>query len=617
MPTAKLKAYADAWTEVHNELGKIAEDLGVMVADDRFEGGRRPFTRSLPNFFPRSFTKEARDAVKRGRGSVFEAMVQAGIDRGVDVKGLIEANTTVDDMRRFGHMENPRIGELPDTVTTKNGETVKILQSNPFDMIASYINGAAHRLAIIRELGQDEAQSIAEEVSTALKTDGLHTEGRMVDDTWAVLNGNLSREERRRLEERGLLGIVRPLESIARLAKLSTATVSQISGWVPMAARGGMWNNVKAMAEVAGEKVGRRIGLDLKSTAELDLVRNMGGWAKDVLGHTYETEDLEGFADFIANKGLSATGFSALNRVLNQAASLTALNSFIDGMAYLRNPKDIALSRLWGKDAQSIRNQLKSNYDFTDSEIDRMIGNGIDYSDSQAIADKAATDPKMQRAYLDMAQAVQRMVGKTNLYRESILNRPPWMNKRGARMFMTFLSYSRAMGRTLGYSMTEAKRGNLRPIVTLLAGGAIAGGVVDELKKLLFRKDNEPIEDSWDLFKRLMEYELEAATFGLWGVVAQDALWSYRLNDVSIDIPLIEWWFRNIRGVVKAIDKGDPGEAYKELARSTPIIKAIDAQFEGPLYSGKSGTSRRSTSSRKTSRRKTSRRKTSRRRTSR
>ena len=88
-----------------------------------------------------------------------------------------------------------------------------------------------------------------------------------------------------------------------------------------------------------------------------------------------------------------------------------------------------------------------------------------------------------------------------------------------------------------------------------------------------------------------MEYELEAATFGLWGVVAQDALWSYRLNDVSIDIPLVEWWFRNVRGVVKSIDKGDPGEIYKELARSTPIIKAIDAQTDGPLYSSRRGSS--------------------------
>jgi len=300
---------------------------------------------------------------------------------------------------------------------------------------------------------------------------------------------------------------------------------------------------------------------------------------------------LSGFVGAAGDAVLKATGFELSNRKLNQLASLAAMRNFADGIAYLRNPKDNALRALWGKDAASVRRALQDNYDFTADQIDRMVGSGMDYHDFMALDIKAQRDPKYKQAMLDVAQAVQKMSAKTNIFNESVVNRPVWMSKRVARMVLAFSSYQRAMGRTRNIAMREAIKGNLRPIVTLLVGGAIAGAAQDELKRILFKKgEREPIKDNWDAFSRLVNYEINAATFGMLGGYAQDAMWAIRKNDYGIvDVPMVDWWTKNVLGVVKATQKGEPVEAYKTFAKNTPLVRLIDAQAEGPLYRSKHG----------------------------
>ena len=272
---------------------------------------------------------------------------------------------------------------------------------------------------------------------------------------------------------------------------------------------------------------------------------------------------------------------------------MIAVENLRDSIAYLRNPKDALLGALWGRSSAAVRRMLKENFGYSDADIDRMVSSGIDYADLKGLVNKAMTDKKFQQAYIDVAQAVQKLTGRTNLFNESILDRPVWMNGRTARMFMTFLSYSRALGNTLSLGMREARQGNLAPLVTLLVGGAIGGALVDELKDILFNKKDEPIKDAWDLFKRLIHWELEAATFGLWGVAASDVFWSIRLQKpMPVDIPLVEWWWRNVYGIGKAIKKGDATEAYKEFARTTPIVRAIDSHVGGPLFESRNKSTR-------------------------
>src|SRR5690606_24323680 len=217
--------------------------------------------------------------------------------------------------------ENPRIGELPETVTTRTGEVVQVLEQDPFVDLERYIDRAAMRLAIIKNFsaidedgnflsGQENAPRIAEEISVALKASGHPVEGRIWDGIWASLNGQIGADDQRRLEESGLSTVLHSAENIARLAQLSLSTLSQITmGWVPIAARGGQLTMLRQFMRLATS----RLGASAKTQAELDFTRRLGAWSHYVLGHTYGTEDFTGVSQTVARKGLTALGFAWSN----------------------------------------------------------------------------------------------------------------------------------------------------------------------------------------------------------------------------------------------------------------------------------------------------------------
>lgn len=604
MPNEQLKAYAQAWAEIEDRVGAKAEELNVMVRDETkdssgefvHEGGKRPFKRSIENFFPRRLTQEASKAFKDKKGRIYDALVKSMRARGIPILGLDQDANTIEKASKYGHLESARIGELPDTVTTASGEVIQVQEKDPFKVIESYINGASQRLSLIEAFsdvdedgneisGQDSAKDVAERISESLAETHPDTQ-REWNAIWDALNGTSEKADAQSLINTGLATPLRVAENIARVAQLSTATVSQIGGgWLPIAVRGGMLNTVKAGIDYAANKV----GASPKTRAELDMTRNMGAWDHYVMGHTYELEDITGLSQTIARKGLTATGFVASNRMLNQLGSMVALRDFVDAISLLRSKGDGgAIKKLWGRDKASVRRSLETNYEFTSEEIDSMINDGMDYSDMKTIQEKAKTDPEFQKAYRNMAQATQRMTANTNLFRESVANRPPWQSRKAARMMMAYMSYMRQMGNLLSDGLKQAKNGNLKPLTTLLVGGTMAGAAIKELKGLLFNKDDEPDEDAFEVLSTLVDYQLEAGVYGLAGTMAERAYWGIKLRrPVGVSIPLFDWWATNAVGTGKSLLEADGEEAYKALAKSTPIIRAIDAQLEGPLHESK------------------------------
>ena len=333
MPNERLKAYAQAWAEIEDRVGAKAEELNIMVRDETkdkkgefvYEGGKRPFKRSIENFFPRRLTQEASKAFKDKKGRIYEALVKAMRERGIAIRGLDQDATTIEKASKYGHLESARIGELPDTVTTESGEVIQVQESDPFKVIESYINGASQRLSLIEAFadvdeegnaisGQDSARDVAERISESLAETHPDTQ-REWNAIWDALNGTSEKVDAESLINTGLATPLRVAENIARVAQLSAATVSQIGGgWLPIAVRGGMLNTVKAGIDYAANKV----GASPKTRAELDMTRNMGAWDHYVMGHTYELEDITGLSQTISRKGLTATGFVASNRMLNQ-----------------------------------------------------------------------------------------------------------------------------------------------------------------------------------------------------------------------------------------------------------------------------------------------------------
>ncbi|KKL63429.1 hypothetical protein LCGC14_2175190, partial [marine sediment metagenome] len=163
MPSERIQRFADAWTEVHNSIGKMAEDLGVQVQDSRVlakvkvdaiaqilgtteaeilttrqnlsaaklaaildvpperiterlkggergvnlrqlvreirrvtgadigidqiraRGGLRPFKRRIENYYPRMWTQDAREALEKQEGPLFDAIVAETSRLGIDI----------------------------------------------------------------------------------------------------------------------------------------------------------------------------------------------------------------------------------------------------------------------------------------------------------------------------------------------------------------------------------------------------------------------------------------------------------------------------------------------------------------------------------------------------
>jgi len=604
MPTPALKRFAAAWAEVAHRAAARTEALGVEIADQRMEGGFRPFREgNVPNYFPREGTKAFRDAMQRGKGEVYDAVVDMLKRKDIPLASL-ESLLDVDasGARRSGNIESPRLGEMEPEVVTKSGERVKILNTNWQTAAEKYIQSVSRRLSIIENFGdfkedgtwvsgQKAAENIVDGAVKSLDGLGHKSEARVAADMWSALNGTQNQAALKWLRAHKLETPIATGEAIARTATLTGATPSQFAtGWVPIATRFGTAGTAKSIAR----QVASAIGLDPKTAFEqhlrentgvlaqdlakenlstkglLKLGREAGATAKDTLGHTFTTEDIAGGAQRVSNAVLGAVGFNASNRFLNSVSVLASAENLAHSIQIIREGKTGAVRKLWGMDAEGAAKGLRDNFDFTQADIDRMADTGVTKN--------------------DLAQAMQRGTSKANLFRETVFERPPWMNAVLARKMMAYTSYARAMGNPLSDALSAARSGNVRPIATLLVGGTVGGAVLKEFKDLLFRKPDEPDKDALDTASRLLKYQMNASIYGLAGSYAQTAGYGIKHGDFSgPGSAMLDWWLKNAAGAVKSTKAGELTPSYEAFARTTPVVKAADAWLGGPLSQKKGG----------------------------
>ena len=618
MPTAETKAFAEMWNRIHNESGKLAEELGVMVEDPDAPGGRRRFINGrMPWYFPEMKTPAFIEAVSKGRGPVFDAILKETGRTQAEIQGLLEENDIQSALRRFGPFEWRRI-HVPDYVTTEKGERVQCIQTNPFEVIPQWISGASRRLGIINQWGQDTAQTAWDEFSIQLKAEGHEHAGRIADKVWAELNGNVRRAERQFMREHGL-GFVDGMENIAMTAMLSASTVAQVTlGWIPFVTRLGMDNGLLQLIRMAAGTASERMELGFKSQAELEMTRGMGGWGRKIIGHTSQTDYLSGKIGKFGEKAMKYEWFEGSNRQLDKWGSLMALKNFMDGIMALRHPKSGLARKLWGMDAEGVRRQLKRNYNRTDVDVDRMVNSGIQYKDYEAILKHAATDPKMRQAYLDLASAAQTTVSKGNIFHESVLEHVPWMNHRVAQMFLRFQSMVRQIGNLTADAVAEASHGNIAPLTRLLVGAAAGGALKQACQDAIFRVTKREREEKdtgtpggavarkldengidIELARnvgKILDWINDAAAGGLLGNTITNAYWAvkFREDPGALEMPLASWWAKNLAApwTGKKEDTAAMRE-YKSLGRTTGALRGADAWMKGPLYEERQAKGRR------------------------
>lgn len=585
----QVEPFAKAFEKIDGEIGDLAISRDVQMMDD---GKKVPF-KKLKNHFRHAFSKEIKEAAENGPGDpVYDALIKQVKTHGADPDEVIQTIRRSFNEQIEGSLERPRKAlNIPYEITVGNRK-VPVWNSNPFEVLNQQIEGAARRLGIIKYFDQFKADEKVSEMANKLwESAGAGKGGKLRDaflDVWDQLNGHARfREANKELEK--IISIAKPGENIARVAQLSGAVVSNaLGGWVPSAVRAGGINTVKAFAQTAANSLANRLpgNIQLKSQAEIDVIRGMGASLKDVLGGIGETEDISGTARKIGDKVHAATGFTGANRMINTATALAAVHDFADKIHALRSTKqDDWVKKIMGADKKEIRQQLKDEYNWTDAEIDRMKDNGINYKDFARVA-----QDRKSKAYMDLARVAQSSTAKGNVFRETPMTRRGFLTTRGMRMVQAYTSYLRARGQQLSDNVKAAKRGNLVPLVRNLVGSALAGMLIDKSKEWLMGREHKT---DTPLAIRLADWMLEAGTFGMAGGAAEDAYWMMKLQRPSF-VTIAQWeWLGQammgapIKALKKGLKEGSWGDGLKELyiqeGKQVPAVKYLDARFKGPI----------------------------------
>jgi len=523
-------------------------------------------------------SRTARNAIIRQAGPVWEAIQKVMIENHIDLDMITSwANPNLAPMdRKFASMEEQRLADLPEAVVLADGTVVKLLETDPFVEANWYIHSMATRVAtisVIRKLpgyGADKYPDyrtainawIRDSRDEILKQGGGANLASLFEAVWNEVTGRTP----------GIPAIVSTnlfaqaavaAEAIGRSAMLSMSQVTQLGGVVPIFVEGEMKNTARAFLNIGKAKMG-----DKDAERLLEDVREMQGWSRDTLTYIEESSTLTLNTGEFSKKTLRALGFAFANRVLNKGASLAAIRLAEDYVTDLR---------AGGKVAAFATAKLKRYYSFRQADIDRMLLTG--------------SSPK------DTARIVQTMVSRVNVTGENPLDVPPWMRGHWSRRVLAFTSYSRAMGNLASDALWEAKQGHVQKLAVFLFGQAAAGLMVDMLKNFIF--DRERKDEFWI---GLMVSMLGAGVAGLWGSLALDLVWVFRIGGKNADPagalapPVMTFWWKFLRDLAIFTYEHDR-DAFHKLMKTIPVFHALEVNvtrlIEGDLDTGLNNTRRR------------------------
>jgi hypothetical protein len=543
-PNERIQDFVNTWSDVSKEIATDLEKLGHEITRVTFEKGKKverkvPFKR-LENYFPHILTDNARIALETQKGNLWDAISKEARSRGIDPTFLAEEMNPYS-TRRYGSVDFARIANFPDQVNV-GGKLVKILETDPLKVIPRHIELAHKRISIIREFGKDATAKV-EKIGRKLQQEEGSFAADAWKDMWADMNGfPVDKFNHSHWAFRGGDALLQ----IARAGQLTLAALANVGGYYPVTVR-------------HGPKAFARAFIDsFRSNAfePLAQARRAGGWSYDVLSDLYMAEDLHGVAGSIARGTLKVTGMNAINRHINKVGSLAAMYDLEAGMSVIRKGKTGALRQAWGLTAKEYRTQLKKQFKFTDADINRMVEKG----------------PKQS----DFARVAQMTPEAINLFRETGMTRPRWMSKYMARQVFAYTGFVRAFGNVASDALSSAKRGNVKPLATLLFGGAASGELILALKGLVYDRKRE--DKTW--YSRLWHDLTFAGTLGLLGEAAQRVEFAIDYDENPVDItppPLATLQEVIDAGIDVLGEKQQPtGERFrKALLKSAPIARAL------------------------------------------
>jgi hypothetical protein len=541
MPNDRIGAFFQAWRESSDLIARAARSVGVKYLGGGEFGVRR-------NYFPHWLTEGARLAMESKGGPVFEAIVAALEKKGMTTEGIrlflndISPEREAMTIKRAGSLEHPRLLQLPTEVRV-HGRIIKVLQTDPLEVIPSYIERSSRRLGVIHGFGQGN-----EVIENLIKRAGDNLEIRgALQGLWSDLQRtNVAPGFQTRIIYRR---VIRPVENIMRGPLLSMAQVSNIPGYIAIAYKVGLKNTVRGFLE----------SFDKRHFAEFEMDRRLGAWSTDIMRDLQTTEDLSGTSGRMTKRVLRGVGFEAINEHINRVAARGMQYTIEDILAKYRSDKHGVIAKILGEDRAGILRRLREDFLWSDEHINKIVDQGL----SEA----------------DRARVAQRGPSLVNVMGESPLDRPSWMRHPLAQMVLAYTSFARAMGNILMDSFRETRHGNFKPLATFLFGQVMAGELSIWLKNLLYNR--ERADKDWA--DRLENDLMASMTFGIGGIFWEKFGYARRQYRYGGDASLAEEFtppnvgaLLELAGeVTKAYEKGElPQGAAAAFFSRIPLLRA-------------------------------------------
>lgn len=541
MPNERIQGFANAWETTADRIGRIAEKVGVKIRSKEF--------RRRKNYFPNILTEKARFALEAKGGRIWDALVahfekiakekgkKAKEIEGIKLLKELTPEQEAKAVKKHGSLEHPRLLELPDEVTFTNElgikETVKILETDPLEVIPQYITRSSRRMGVIKSFKQG-----TETFEALLKEAGDNVEARRaITNAW---NDVQRLAHRPSIEIGTAMRFIRPVENITRGALLSLAQLSNVPGEIATVYKAGLKNSAKAFVD----------SFRKSESAKFDFDRKLGAWSNDVLRDLQTTEDLTGKTGKIARGAMRAYGFEGINRHINKVGARAMQLTIEDYFDLLRKGESSTLQKIMGRGQEAITRTLQRDFFWTAEDIARIKASGLTIKDKARVA--------------------QRAPALINVIGESALDRPSWIRHPVMQRFMAYTSFGRAMGNILSDTLKETKYGNFKPLATFLVGQQLAGELEIWLKNFVLNK--ERTDTGWT--DRLINNYLGSMTLGVWGVGYEKLKWA-RGNPIEGMIPPnIEVPIELAAEMTKAVANGELPDVFRAVAERIPIWRA-------------------------------------------
>lgn len=437
-----IAAYVD--TVRRDVFGAFADTMKAMGKAGKQVAGL------LKNYFPQFLTREAVEALRLGKGPMYEAMMKA-VKTGNRMREEVLRREMKMASRRFGPVEMHRRVTWPDYVDVETPQGIarmRVIETDPARVIPEYIRGAAHRLSMIDAGFGDQAAM--EQFIQRLRGMGKEDLVDIAKGVWDDMSQKPLPFASGKAAAAGRAGEALLRGNVLSMAFLSNFIQGPFAGWAATSTR----MAGKAMFKTLEDSVRRRLGAKrdwhMEKLPEWDVIRQDtltgSGYTQD-LAEAFGRGEAERFALGIS-KGMLRPTLNLANRFLNRYGGIL-------GVMDIKQTVQMWKAATTARARAAIAEHAFRMYELTPDRLTEMATKGITEA--------------------NLAHAARAMAEKTNLWKPSGLYRGRFAETGLPRQIRAYGSFLHVTGSLAADSLAMARKGQYGMLIKVMLGTGIIG----------------------------------------------------------------------------------------------------------------------------------------------